>query len=85
MLSTPLAVLCYFLIFCVPPLEDGKVVWYLFFYCAFQTLQTVSVPPLDPETSHTLMLFLNANVNRLGKKLLSGSWLHTSGMYFTRH
>lgn len=49
-LSTPLAVLCYFLIFCVPPFEDGKVVWYLFFYCAFQTLQTVSVPPLDPET-----------------------------------
>ncbi|CAF99468.1 unnamed protein product, partial [Tetraodon nigroviridis] len=39
-LSTPLAVLCYFLIFYVPPFKDGNVVWYLFFYCAFQTLQT---------------------------------------------
>ncbi|TWW65377.1 sodium-dependent lysophosphatidylcholine symporter 1-B [Takifugu flavidus] len=39
-LSTPLAVICYFLIFYVPPFEDGKVAWYLFFYCAFQTLQT---------------------------------------------
>uniref|UniRef100_A0A3Q3XR07 Major facilitator superfamily domain containing 2A n=1 Tax=Mola mola TaxID=94237 RepID=A0A3Q3XR07_MOLML len=40
MLSTPLAVLSYFLIWYVPPFEDGKVIWYLFFYCAFQTLQT---------------------------------------------
>lgn len=44
MLSTPLAVICYFLIFFVPPFENGTVVWYLFFYCAFQTLQTVSAP-----------------------------------------
>lgn len=42
MLSTPLAVLSYFLIWYVPPFEDGKVIWYLFFYCIFQTLQTVS-------------------------------------------
>ncbi|KAK2921298.1 sodium-dependent lysophosphatidylcholine symporter 1-B [Channa argus] len=39
-LSTPLAVLSYFLIWFVPPFEDGKVIWYLFFYCLFQTLQT---------------------------------------------
>lgn len=41
-LSTPLAVLCYFLIWYVPPFEEGKVFWYLVFYCLFQTLQTVS-------------------------------------------
>ncbi|XP_075907913.1 sodium-dependent lysophosphatidylcholine symporter 1-B [Nelusetta ayraudi] len=38
--STPLAVLTYFLIWYVPPFEDGKIIWYLFFYCGFQTLQT---------------------------------------------
>lgn len=40
LLSTPLAVLSYFLIWYVPPFEDGKVIWYLFFYCLFQSLQT---------------------------------------------
>ncbi|XP_049891441.1 sodium-dependent lysophosphatidylcholine symporter 1-B [Epinephelus moara] len=40
LLSTPLAVLSYFLIWYVPPFDDGKVIWYLFFYCIFQTLQT---------------------------------------------
>uniref|UniRef100_A0A3Q2YRN1 MFSD2 lysolipid transporter A, lysophospholipid b n=1 Tax=Hippocampus comes TaxID=109280 RepID=A0A3Q2YRN1_HIPCM len=39
-LSTPLAVISYFLIWYVPPFEDGKVIWYLFFYCVFQSLQT---------------------------------------------
>ncbi|XP_015242640.1 sodium-dependent lysophosphatidylcholine symporter 1-B [Cyprinodon tularosa] len=39
-LSTPLAVMSYFLIWYVPPFEDGKVVWYIFFYCIFQSLQT---------------------------------------------
>lgn len=39
-LSTPLAVISYFLIWYVPPFENGKVVWYLFFYCLFQSLQT---------------------------------------------
>uniref|UniRef100_A0AAQ5Z0K5 Major facilitator superfamily domain containing 2A n=1 Tax=Amphiprion ocellaris TaxID=80972 RepID=A0AAQ5Z0K5_AMPOC len=38
--STPLAVLSYFLIWYVPPFENGKVIWYLFFYCLFQSLQT---------------------------------------------
>ncbi|XP_060948432.1 sodium-dependent lysophosphatidylcholine symporter 1-B [Limanda limanda] len=40
LLSTPLAVVAYFLIWYVPPFEDSKVIWYLFFYCLFQTLQT---------------------------------------------
>ncbi|XP_013876565.1 sodium-dependent lysophosphatidylcholine symporter 1-B [Austrofundulus limnaeus] len=40
LISTPLAVLSYFLIWYVPPFENGKVVWYIFFYCLFQTLQT---------------------------------------------
>lgn len=44
LLSTPLAVISYFLIWYVPPFENGKVIWYLFFYCLFQTLQTVSTP-----------------------------------------
>uniref|UniRef100_A0A8D0A9K8 MFSD2 lysolipid transporter A, lysophospholipid b n=1 Tax=Sander lucioperca TaxID=283035 RepID=A0A8D0A9K8_SANLU len=39
-LSTPLAVISYFLIWYVPPFENGKVIWYLVFYCIFQTLQT---------------------------------------------
>ncbi|XP_069577594.1 sodium-dependent lysophosphatidylcholine symporter 1-B [Brachyistius frenatus] len=40
LLSTPLAVLSYFLIWYVPPFENGKVIWYLLFYCIFQSLQT---------------------------------------------
>uniref|UniRef100_W5LQ14 MFSD2 lysolipid transporter A, lysophospholipid a n=1 Tax=Astyanax mexicanus TaxID=7994 RepID=W5LQ14_ASTMX len=39
-LSTPLAVISYFLIWVVPPFEKGKVVWYLIFYCLFQSMQT---------------------------------------------
>ncbi|KAJ0062628.1 hypothetical protein NL108_004240, partial [Boleophthalmus pectinirostris] len=40
LLSTPLAVLTYFLIWYVPPFEQGKVLWYLVFYCLFQSMQT---------------------------------------------
>lgn len=40
--STPFAVLTYFLIWYVPPFEQGKVIWYLIFYCLFQSMQTVS-------------------------------------------
>uniref|UniRef100_A0A672SKJ1 Sodium-dependent lysophosphatidylcholine symporter 1-B-like n=1 Tax=Sinocyclocheilus grahami TaxID=75366 RepID=A0A672SKJ1_SINGR len=40
LLSTPFAVLCYFLIWYVPSVEQGRIVWYLIFYCSFQTLQT---------------------------------------------
>ncbi|TKS86560.1 Sodium-dependent lysophosphatidylcholine symporter 1-B [Collichthys lucidus] len=38
--STPFAVLTYFLIWYVPPFEQGKVFWYLIFYCLFQSMQT---------------------------------------------
>uniref|UniRef100_A0A3Q1IX93 Major facilitator superfamily domain containing 2A n=1 Tax=Anabas testudineus TaxID=64144 RepID=A0A3Q1IX93_ANATE len=38
--STPFAVLTYFLIWYVPPFEQGKVMWYLIFYCLFQSMQT---------------------------------------------
>uniref|UniRef100_A0A9J8ALL6 MFSD2 lysolipid transporter A, lysophospholipid a n=1 Tax=Cyprinus carpio carpio TaxID=630221 RepID=A0A9J8ALL6_CYPCA len=40
LISTTPAVLCYFLIWVVPPIEQGKMWWYLLFYCLFQTLQT---------------------------------------------
>lgn len=52
--STPLAVLTYFLIWYVPPFEDGKVIWYLFFYCGFQTLQTVSAEAQTHATTCSL-------------------------------
>ncbi|XP_039898234.1 sodium-dependent lysophosphatidylcholine symporter 1-B-like [Simochromis diagramma] len=38
--STPFAVLTYLLIWYVPPFEEGKVIWYLVFYCLFQSMQT---------------------------------------------
>ncbi|XP_029983398.1 sodium-dependent lysophosphatidylcholine symporter 1-B-like isoform X2 [Sphaeramia orbicularis] len=40
LISTPFAVLTYFLIWYVPPFEHGKVIWYLVFYCLFQSMQT---------------------------------------------
>lgn len=33
----------YFLIWYVPPFEQGKIYWYLIFYCLFQSMQTVSM------------------------------------------
>ncbi|XP_054469836.1 sodium-dependent lysophosphatidylcholine symporter 1-B-like [Anoplopoma fimbria] len=38
--STPFAVLTYFLIWYVPSFGQGKVLWYLVFYCLFQSMQT---------------------------------------------
>ncbi|XP_053124780.1 sodium-dependent lysophosphatidylcholine symporter 1 isoform X2 [Hemicordylus capensis] len=38
--STPFAVIAYFLIWFVPDLSWGQIMWYLFFYCIFQTLVT---------------------------------------------
>uniref|UniRef100_A0A8D2L592 Major facilitator superfamily domain containing 2A n=1 Tax=Varanus komodoensis TaxID=61221 RepID=A0A8D2L592_VARKO len=38
--STPFAVISYFLIWFVPDVSQGQVMWYLFFYCIFQTLVT---------------------------------------------
>lgn len=40
--STPFAVISYFLIWFVPDISRGQVMWYLVFYCTFQTLVTVS-------------------------------------------
>lgn len=40
--STPFAVISYFLIWFVPDISSGQVMWYLIFYCIFQTLVTVS-------------------------------------------
>ncbi|XP_028250835.1 sodium-dependent lysophosphatidylcholine symporter 1-B-like [Parambassis ranga] len=40
LLSTPFAVLTYLMIWYVPPFEEGKVIWYLIFYCLFQSMQT---------------------------------------------
>ncbi|KFW12016.1 Major facilitator superfamily domain-containing protein 2A, partial [Fulmarus glacialis] len=38
--STPFAVISYFLIWFVPDFSRGQVMWYLVFYCTFQTLVT---------------------------------------------
>ncbi|XP_063311493.1 sodium-dependent lysophosphatidylcholine symporter 1 isoform X1 [Pelobates fuscus] len=38
--STPLAVLTYFLTWYVPDIANGQILWYLVFYCFFQTLVT---------------------------------------------
>ena len=40
--STPLAVIAYFLIWFVPDFHQGQTLWYLLFYCLFETLVTVS-------------------------------------------
>ncbi|XP_077193706.1 sodium-dependent lysophosphatidylcholine symporter 1 isoform X2 [Paroedura picta] len=40
MFSTPFAVISYFLIWFVPDISRGQMMWYLFFYCIFQTLVT---------------------------------------------
>ncbi|XP_026536462.1 sodium-dependent lysophosphatidylcholine symporter 1 isoform X2 [Notechis scutatus] len=38
--STPFGVISYFMIWLVPDISQGQVMWYLFFYCIFQTLVT---------------------------------------------
>lgn len=50
MFSTPFAIISYFLIWFVPDISTGQVMWYLVFYCAFQTLVTVSQALLTPGT-----------------------------------
>ena len=41
--STPLAIIAYFLIWFVSDFHQGQTLWYLLFYCLFETLVTVSV------------------------------------------
>uniref|UniRef100_A0A8D0TCB7 Sodium-dependent lysophosphatidylcholine symporter 1 n=1 Tax=Sus scrofa TaxID=9823 RepID=A0A8D0TCB7_PIG len=38
--STPLAIIAYFLIWFVPDFKQGQALWYLLFYCLFETLVT---------------------------------------------
>ncbi|XP_032287907.1 sodium-dependent lysophosphatidylcholine symporter 1 isoform X2 [Halichoerus grypus] len=38
--STPLAIIAYFLIWFVPDFPQGQALWYLLFYCLFETLVT---------------------------------------------
>ncbi|XP_021562195.1 sodium-dependent lysophosphatidylcholine symporter 1 isoform X2 [Carlito syrichta] len=38
--STPLAIVAYFLIWFVPDFQQGQTLWYLLFYCLFETLVT---------------------------------------------
>nr|XP_055197520.1 sodium-dependent lysophosphatidylcholine symporter 1 isoform X4 [Nyctereutes procyonoides] len=38
--STPLAIIAYFLIWFVPDFPRGQALWYLLFYCLFETLVT---------------------------------------------
>ncbi|XP_019940520.2 sodium-dependent lysophosphatidylcholine symporter 1-B-like isoform X1 [Paralichthys olivaceus] len=54
--STPFAVLTYFLIWYVPPFEQGKVIWYLIFYCLFQSMQTCFHVPYS-----ALTMFISSN------------------------
>ncbi|KAL0969212.1 hypothetical protein UPYG_G00223940 [Umbra pygmaea] len=56
LISTPFAVLTYFLIWYVPPVEQGKVWWYLVFYCLFQSLQTCFHVPYS-----ALTMFISTN------------------------
>ncbi|KAL7876831.1 hypothetical protein SRHO_G00034740 [Serrasalmus rhombeus] len=58
LLSTPFAVISYFLIWVVPPVENGKVVWYLIFYCLFQSLQTCFHVPYS-----ALTMFISSEQN----------------------
>ncbi|XP_017266598.1 sodium-dependent lysophosphatidylcholine symporter 1-B [Kryptolebias marmoratus] len=54
--STPFAVLTYFLIWYVPSFEEGKVFWYLAFYCLFQSMQTCFHVPYS-----ALTMFISSN------------------------
>lgn len=39
---TPFLVVSYFYLWFVPPFISGRFIWYLGFYCLYQTLITVS-------------------------------------------
>lgn len=40
---TPFLVVSYFYLWFVPPFISGRFIWYLGFYCLYQTLITVSL------------------------------------------
>ncbi|XP_067841368.1 major facilitator superfamily domain-containing protein 2B [Heptranchias perlo] len=54
--SAPFAVVSYLLLWYVPPLKTGKFLWYLFFYCLFQTLLTCFHVPYS-----ALTMFLSSD------------------------
>lgn len=76
LLSTPLAVLSYFLIWYVPPYESGKVIWYLFFYCIFQSLQTVSTTLVPMQTLPVTTVVPYVQYRVIGKSLISQDLNH---------
>lgn len=70
--STPFAISSYFLIWLVPPFEQGKVVWYLIFYCLFQSMQTVR----STRTPHSSPLWSLLCLNSFFFLLSSASMCH---------
>ena len=44
---TPFLVVSYFYLWFVPPFISGRFIWYLGFYCLYQTLITVSTSALS--------------------------------------
>lgn len=44
---TPFLVVSYFYLWFVPPFITGRFIWYLGFYCLYQTLITVSIQALS--------------------------------------
>lgn len=81
LLSTPLAVLSYFLIWYVPPFENGKVIWYLFFYCLFQSLQTVSTTLMQMWTSAASICAIHTKWFALLSELLIRKALNSYTVY----
>lgn len=43
---TPFLMVSYFYLWFVPPFISGRFIWYLGFYCLYQTLITVSMTPV---------------------------------------
>lgn len=59
---TPFLIVSYFYLWFVPPFANGRFIWFLGFYCLYQTLITVSmasvpdgfdVPEIAPEKEFT--------------------------------
>lgn len=93
--STPFAVISYFLIWFVPDISRGQVLWYLVFYCLFQTLVTVSwalrlpertghaaatpCPPLSPVVPPAPALSCPCATAVLPRALLGAHHVHQQG------
>lgn len=53
---TPFLVVSYFYLWFVPPFASGRFIWYLGFYCLYQTLITVSEKVVTSMCHQTLLL-----------------------------